>query len=304
MKVKPGIAEPVLAGGLLFFLLSVAAQAEEDPDIATVGEQQRMPAIVTGDELIRGWRYEATFYAWAKSIKGSSGGRDLDLRFIEDILDMLDMAAMFSLQAEYGRWLLFGAYEYTRIGVDGEDLEVTAEIPVGPGGVTIPATLRGSVHATDPQHMLEIGAGYKVLDGENLDVTLHGGVRYYDYNLELKLKNVSATLPPPIGEVELDRRDANIADDWLQPFLGVRFATHLAENWRLRGRFDYGYGSGGDTNEMWMAEIMVDWRFNDWGALEFGYRYLEQDYDNGSSSDPYYWDMTERGPILGLVAHF
>ncbi len=111
-------------------------------------------------------------------------------------------------------------------------------------------------------------------------------------------------MPPPIGEVQPENRKTNIADDWWQPFVGARMATRLGENWRLRGRFDYGYGSGGESNEMWMAEVRVDWQFNDWGALEFGYRYLVQDYDNGSSSDPYSWDMDEFGPIVGLIIHF
>ncbi len=293
------------AAGLALNSGTAAAQADvTNADGTIVGDEPRQPAIVTGDELVKGWRFEGSFYGWLKSIDGNSRGRDVDLNFKDDILDMLDMAAMFRIEAEYGHWLLFGAYEYTKIGVDDQDLEVTAEVPVGPGGGTIPATVRGSLDATDPQHMVELGAGYKVLDSENFDITLHGGIRYYDYDLELKLKNPTVTLPPPIGEIELDRRETNIADDWVQPFLGARFATHVTDNWRLRGRFDYGYGSEGDTNEMWMVEVMVDWRFNDWGAVEFGYRYLEQDYDNGSSSDPYTWDMTESGPIIGLIVHF
>lgn len=285
------------ATGLALYTGLAAAQTE-------VSDETRQPAIVTADELVEGWRYEGTLYAWMKSIDGSSRGRDLALDFKDDILDMLDMAGMFSIDAEYGRWLLFGAYEYNKIGVDSDNLEVTQDIPVGPGGGTIPATLRGDFKATDPQHMLELGAGYKVLDRDNFEVFLHGGVRYYNYDLELELKRVSVTLPPPIGEIDLDRRKTNIGDDWAQPFLGARFATHLADNWRLRGRVDYGYGAKGETNEMWMVELMVDWRFNNWGALEFGYRHLEQDYDNGRSSDPYSWDMSEFGPILGLIVHF
>ncbi len=47
----------------------------------------------------------------------------------------------------------------------------------------------------------------------------------------------------------------------------------------------------------------MDWRFNDWGAVEFGYRYADIDYDNGSSSGNFTWDMVEEGPRIGVIFH-
>jgi hypothetical protein len=279
-------------------LLQVATVTAEDAD--------EMPLIITGDKLVEGWKYELALYGWAKSIDGTSNSRDVQLDFREDILDMIEGAFMVSFDAEYGRWLGFAAYEYTRIGTDQDDVTGTVDVPIGegPSGPTVSVPITGDIDVNDPQHMFELGAGYKVVDGDNLDLTLHAGARYYDYNLEVELKSFTAVLPPPIGERELGRRKISSGDTWWQPFVGVRLATHFTENWRLRGRVDYGYGSSGDSNEMWLAELLVDWRFNHWGALELGYRHVEQDYDNGSSSAPYTWDMTERGPRIGLIIHF
>ena len=83
---------------------------------------------------------------------------------------------------------------------------------------------------------------------------------------------------------------------------GFRFKAALGEHWRVRGRGDWGREDS--DNESWTLEALVDWRFNSWGALEFGYRHREIDFDNGSSSHPYTYDVKERGPIVGFIFHF
>jgi hypothetical protein len=82
----------------------------------------------------------------------------------------------------------------------------------------------------------------------------------------------------------------------------LAYSTQLSDHWPLRLRGDYGYYDSDNTN--WMAEALVDYRFNDWGALEIGYRYQNIDYDNGSNSGPYSYDMDEYGPLIGLIVHF
>jgi len=53
-----------------------------------------------------------------------------------------------------------------------------------------------------------------------------------------------------------------------------------------------------------MLQAMLDYRLNDWGAVELGYRYQNIDYDNGSNSQPYDYDMEESGPIPGFIFRF
>lgn len=276
------------------------------PMCAISEEVEKMPVIATGDELIPGWKFELAVYGWLQSIDGTSGGNDMDLSFKEDILDMLEGAFMTSLYAEHGRWVGFGAYEYSKIKVDEDDVGGSVDIPIGDGprGLRVSVPLNGDVEVSAPQHVFELGGGYKVHEGDNFDVILHAGTRYFDHEVTLRIDDLKAVLPPPIGDIDISRQKISEGDAWWQPFVGARFATSFAQNWRLRGRADYGYGSSGDSNEMWMAELIVDWRFKNWGAVELGYRYAEIDYDNGSSSDHYDWDMTERGPRVGFIFHF
>ncbi len=278
-------------------VLALTVQAQ-----AVSAEEEQMSANVTGDELVHGWHYELTVYGWAKSVNGTTRGSDIDLDFKDDILDMLDGAFMTSFEAEHGRWLAFAAYEYTKIGVDRKDLSGTVRIPVPGVPFPVPVTITGNAEATDTQHLYEIGGGYQVLDGDNFDVTLHGGARYFDYEVLLRVDPITVTLPGDI-ERSISRQKIPTGDTWWQPFVGARFASQLSDNWRLRGRADYGYSSAGDSNELWMAELIVDWRFNDWGAVEFGYRYADIDYDNGSSSGNFTWDMVEEGPRIGVIFH-
>jgi len=275
----------------------------------TLGAAAQEPVIVTGDELVGHdeWHSELTLYAWGKSVDGTSNGTDIDLDFWDDLLDLLEGAFMISYEGGQGRLLTFAAYEYTKIGDNG-NISGTINVPISdrPGAPTLPADVNVRADVTDTQHMFEAGAGYVVYDGDSFDLALHGGVRYYDFEVRLKFDRLTVTLPPPIGERELDNRKLTSEDQWWQPFVGARFSSDLGKRWRLRGRADYGYwgSSKYDNNETWMAELMLDWRFNEWGAVTLGYRYSEIDYDNGSTSSPFTYDMTEEGPLLGLIIHF
>ena len=288
-------------------LLSAAAGALLS---GAVGAMAQEPVIVTGDELTGhdGWQSELKVYAWGKSVDGTSNGSDIDLDFLDDVLDLLEGAFMISYEGGTGRFLTFGAYEYTKIGDNNSKVGGTINVPIGdlPGSPTVPVDISTRADVTDTQHIFEAGVGYKLIDGESFDLALHGGGRYYDFKVRLKFDRLTVTLPPPIGERQLENQTFVSEDQWWQPFVGARFTAQVGERWRLRGRADYGYNGGSkyDNNETWMAELMLDWRFNDWGAVEIGYRYSEVDYDNGSTSSPFSYDMTEDGPLLGLIIHF
>ena len=106
-------------------------------------------------------------------------------------------------------------------------------------------------------------------------------------------------MPEPI---EIPARKLKLGDDWAQGFLGVRFASQVGEKWRLRGLYDYGYG--GSDNRSWTAEFLMDWRFVDWGSIEFGYRIQDVTYDNNSKNKHYVYDVKESGPRVGFIFFF
>ena len=257
-------------------------------------------AATSASEGSGGWHYELTFYAWAKSVDGTSGDLDLDLNFLDDIVDMLDGAFMTSFEAEYGVVSLFGQFEWSRIS---DDAKVSREFDytIPPVGPTVPVVLGTKVEVEEDQYAAEIGAGYTISESSSTRWQILGGAKWFNNDLTGKFKNVTVIGPGGM-EFPLDGAKVDSDEDWWHPFLGLRVATQLTDSWRLRARGDYGYLESDNTS--WMLEALVDWRFNDWGALEFGYRYLDIDYESGSNSSTYSYDVEETGPRIGVIVHF
>lgn len=246
-----------------------------------------------------GWDYEFSFYAWAKSIEGSSGDVDIDLDFLDDIVDLLDSALFVSLEAETGNWSLFGGFEYSDIG-DKSRIERTFDYTIPPTGPTVPITAGTKVHFSEQEYLADLGVGWAFAESGTTRWQLLGGAKWFKYDTEIKLRNITVTGPGG-GQISLENRKIQQNEDWWQPFVGLSVRSQLSDAWRLRARGDYGYEDSDNTS--WMIEALVDWRFNSWGALEFGYRYLDIDYDSGGSH-PYTYDVEQKGPLLGLIIHF
>ncbi len=51
--------------------------------------------------------------------------------------------------------------------------------------------------------------------------------------------------------------------------------------------------------------FMFDYRFRGWGSVFAGYRYVDIEFDNGSSrKDQYGFDGDQQGPVVGLNLYF
>ena len=71
-------------------------------------------------------------------------------------------------------------------------------------------------------------------------------------------------------------------EDWWDVFGELRLWTYFDERWTLLSRLDIGTG---DSDFVWNASLILDYRFNDWGAVFFGYRWLDYDFASGSGRD-------------------
>ena len=54
----------------------------------------------------------------------------------------------------------------------------------------------------------------------------------------------------------------------------------------------------GDSDSSINTSLLLNRRFGESMALNLGYRYFEDDYDNLPS---YAWDMTQSGPVVGYT---
>ena len=262
-----------------------------------------LSGVVTADtdSDTQSWDYELSLYAWAKSVKGTSGDADIDLDFWDDIVDMLEGAFMTSFNARWGLFSGFATFEYNKIGDDAR-LNRTIDYTIPGTGVTVPIEARSKIEFEEEQYNAEIGLGYDVYSTQRTMWDLIAGLKWYKNDTSIELRDIKFQGPGGGDLPSIKGRKIRESDDWWHPFLGMRFSAQLSDHWRLRGRGDYGRRDS--DNESWTLEAMFDYRLTDWGALEFGYRYREIDYDNDSSSHPYSYDVTEKGPIIGFIFHF
>ncbi len=225
-------------------------------------------------------RWEHTFAAYVvgASIDGKAGvgsaTADVDVGF-DDILDNLEFGAMAAYRADRGKWAVVADLIYMSLEQKKDGL--------GPFGGT-----RATVEAD--QLMFELDGSYGIT--ERLDV--YGGLRYW--NLDSDLDVVGGG---PLGQT----LSASDTEDWVDPLVGLRYAMPLGERWALVARGDVGgFGIGSDF--AWHATVFASWQVSEHGSVLLGFRYLDVDYDDGSGSGRFLWDVSEGGPAAGFAWRF
>ena len=195
------------------------------------------------------WEFRlAPMYIWGQSVKGTSyigpAGGDLEIDFIDDVLDNLNTAATVHFEAVNDDLTYF--IDLNHVSLDPES-EVNDVI---------------SASIDYEMNMAEIGVTWAFAEkpqSRRWEAML--GRRYIEQDIKVK---ADIDLPPPIGR----SNTVNGGDDWYHPFLGVRVFQPLSERWGMIGRFDYGYSDS--DNKAANAQITFDWRFNNWGSLLLG----------------------------------
>lgn len=234
------------------------------------------------------WEFALSpLFLWGMSINGDAtideATAPLDLEFKDDILENMEAVLTLHFEARKGIWTFFTEAQYV-------DLGPSVDIAMGPLNVEADITFKNT--------MFELGAGYTFSYSDSTRWEVIGGGRYTDQDIDVDA-TASTSLPPPLDEVDIEMEGG---DDWWHAFLGVRVAHAFNDKWSFIGRTDYGYG--GSDNTAINASFMFDYRFRDWGSAFAGYRYLEYDYDNDSSSNGYAFDAYQQGPLLGVTLYW
>ncbi|WP_419174330.1 hypothetical protein [Desulfosediminicola sp.] len=220
------------------------------------------------------WHYMlAPMFLWGISVDGTAQigpvEAPLDLDFTDNVLENLGAVFTVHFEAHKNDLVLFSEYQYVK-------LEPGASTPGG-GTVDIDFTIQAG----------ELGTGYRVATWGNTEVEPIVGARWAYQKLETKAGS----------GVEL----ISAKEDWWDVFGGIRLWTYFNEEWTLLSRLDIG---AGDSDFVWNASLILDYRFNDWGAVFFGYRWLDYDFDSGSGRDTYAYDALQQGPLAGLQIHW
>lgn len=228
------------------------------------------PAFGAGEGTDSDWQFNlAPLYLWAANIDGSVGTGPANQEVKADfgnIFDNLEMVFTVHFEAEKGSWGGIVDVNYLNVGNK-------AGLP---GGGEIDLDLQNTI--------LEFDGFYRIRrDAHTFD--LLAGLRYTDQDTKI-------TLPSPFPQ-------ANIGASWWDPIVGGRWMWNFADKWAFIARGDIGgFGVGSDFT--WNASGIFVWQPWKHVALAFGYRVLDQDYEDGEGLSRYKWDATLSGPIGGI----
>jgi hypothetical protein len=151
---------------------------------------------------------------------------------------------------------------------------------LGAGGETTAAK------ADLKQWLVEPTVGYQ-LSGMFTGFT---GVRYQSVKTDVRGKG-------PLG------LSTGQTQDWFDPIVGFLVKMPLGAKWTFDGRFDVGgFGVGSDLT--WQIFPYFNWRFNDTGSLQLGWRWLATDYEDGSAASLFRYDVMLQGPQAGITFSF
>jgi hypothetical protein len=189
---------------------------------------------------------------------------DVDFGF-DKVWDNLEFAAMGTVRVGYDRWALTTDVIYMGLGTSKNDVIVDMD-----------------------QWMVEPTISYQV----SKYVEPLVGVRYNNLNAEIRRPGI---LPTP--------RVRSGTQDWWDPIVGANLRLPLGKNLSLNLRGDIGgFGVGSDLT--WQVFPFLGWRFAKWGSLQAGYRWFYMDYESGSGSSRFEYDMLIQGPQIGFTLHF
>ena len=271
-----------------------------------------LPAIAFGAVLVAGpalaegpkqgeWQFSVTPYVWAAGLEGdvTVKGRaaSVDASFL-DIVETADSIFGFMgvFEARKGDWGAFVAPMYLNIGVD-ED--------VGIGPLTIDADV------TVEMTIIEFGVSYRLVSSTLGSETGEGsgqpawidaivGGRYTSLDAEIDLKVSAPSLGLSGARVSKGNRD------WTDPFVGARAHAPLTEKVWVQARGDVGgFGVGSDFS--WQALGLLGYDFKMFGrdaSVAAGYRALYMDFEEGSGSNLFQYDILMHGPIIALQTRF
>lgn len=249
----------------------------------------------------RDWEFAATPYIWLPAMTGSVTVRGREAEVDTDVADLftetdLILAVQLELEAWYRqRFGLLLNGQWTRLDQDDNLLGPTQGPPFGPGIFPIQFDLTTNLGLLEVlgawrAGTWELGSG---AGSPALTVEPFAGAR---------LTSLKITFDPNGGS-DLDRRRT-----WADPILGARATLALGHErrWKLHFRGDFGgFGAGSEFTWNLVGGVGYEWRPKLCRVEAIlGARALYQDYQDGSGTGRFEWDITQYGPAIGLALRF
>jgi hypothetical protein len=225
-----------------------------------------------------GWHFLVEPYAMFPNMKGETGVGNLPpVRVDEDpqdIFDNLHMGAMLFLEARNERWALSSDVLFMDLEAD---IEAGTLIEGGEVGVSQLGWEIAAMRRLAPWFELGVGVTYNQIDADvDIDVLAIIGPNY--------------TL------------SGGLTEEWIDPTIVARATLPFGDRWFFQARANLGgFGVGSDL--MWQLQADVGYRSQKWQFV-FGYRVIDVDYDQGSGTGRFIYDVQTFGPVLKVGYRF
>jgi len=241
----------------------------------TVSVATAAPALA--QHINDGWRVSVTPYLWISSVENevtdkSNGQQVESSASFGDLLENLKFAAIGKGEVQYKRVGVYADLIYLKLGTDQ-----TVQRPVlGPieRDVTLATTT------------FTLSGFYRVIENDQLNVDLMGGLRYVKLKLDLDFQGAGPGL----------ERDASRS--FSEPVIGVRATQRLGQQTSITGYGDFG-GFGG-SKDVWQVYGAFNYQWTPKMTVSAGYRYMAIEIDRPNVDV----DVTLKGPLLGLTYVF
>ena len=263
------------------FTLLCAAVASTQAGFAGEADAFREP-LAPVQENSDSWRFGLNLYAPLFGLDGTSSigpvTIPIDLPF-KDIAENLDAGFIMAAEAQKGKFSIIGDFMWLKLSASS-----TPPTP-GPGSSYLGIKIQ--------QVIANLALGYQLYESPEWTIDGLVGAAYTGLDIESNL-----TVTPP-GPRPPTKRSLSVTEDWIDPFIGVRFRYRPNQNWRIFGRVDYG-GWGVASDTYFQALLGGGYKINDTVGIYAAYRYLSVDYSKNAFS----YDVDTSGPQLGVVFTF
>jgi len=227
------------------------------------------------------WQFFIAPYLWFVGLSGDMAvkGRGLEVNAdFGDIWDQLDFAFQIRVEAMKKNYFVFIDETYMKLSIN-ENIEL--DLPV-PGGASIDVGIK--------MNTLEFGGGYRLVAPKpNVPIyfDLFGGGRWWIVDIDL-------------------RRLSNQNEKWLDIIVGARMIALLTENLIATVRTDVGgFNLGFSSKFTWNIIANLGWETGWRGFTPYiGWRTMYVDYENGSGSDFFRYNVWMNGIQAGLGFRF
>lgn len=233
-------------------------------------------ALAQETEEIKKWDFLIEPYLMFPTISGESGIRELPPINVDantsDIFSHLDFGAMLYFEARTNNWAIGSDFVYMKLSQDIER-----------------STLINSGEIELKQMIWEISGLYKLLP-------------FLESGIGLRMNNISMSADinrNVIGGGSTELVNAENSEFWIDPVIIARLSKTIKDTWQLQFRGDIGgFGIGSDLT--WQLQGYIGYRFSKLFQTTLGYRIIGMDYDKGTGSSRFRYDMNTSGPVIKL----